>query len=321
MTTLHTLTIDLKPFGKRFQPTGFPDLGAAEYQVPIDEETAAALHVESPQSCANHLEAMTWDDGTNAQVAELEGIPYVNITDGDGKFLTSSRLEPHRLASGYIMDGTFANGQKGTQYLAELFGAAPKTKGQDPRRLYREVFKLDPMSLIHGVFFAQKWSWQPKVARAITMFIDAENVKAAYSGGVKTDRVDNTGGDGKGDKKASQLGLGMVPFSRIEYVAQSITAYIAIDQTQIASYGLGEDAERLLSLLIEFELAKLLDDGHLRLRTACMLEIGDVSPAGGAGGFASRPLAQVLADLPAAINACSDLFNGSGVTEVTWTQK
>ena len=38
----------------------------------------------------------------------------------------------------------------------------------------RAVFDLDPLSLVHGVFFARKkWPSQPKIARAVTTFIDA----------------------------------------------------------------------------------------------------------------------------------------------------
>ena len=45
---------DLKPLqGERFQPTGFPDLGAATYQLP---DGTRMLLVESAQSMANHLE-------------------------------------------------------------------------------------------------------------------------------------------------------------------------------------------------------------------------------------------------------------------------
>ena len=47
--------------GHRFQPTGFPDLGAAEFDTP----EGRALLVESAQSMANRLEAVCWDEGTH----------------------------------------------------------------------------------------------------------------------------------------------------------------------------------------------------------------------------------------------------------------
>ena len=50
--------------GKRFQPTGFPDLGPATYQA----GDTACLLLESAQSMANRLENTIWDesrDGTD----------------------------------------------------------------------------------------------------------------------------------------------------------------------------------------------------------------------------------------------------------------
>src|SRR3954467_14309884 len=47
--------------GSRFQPTGFPDLGAATYQAGDTD----CLLVESAQSMANRLEATVWDAGAN----------------------------------------------------------------------------------------------------------------------------------------------------------------------------------------------------------------------------------------------------------------
>src|SRR5579875_670414 len=50
----------LKPLqGTRFQPTGFPNLGAATYQGPGGVDM---LLVESAQSMANRLEAVCWDE-------------------------------------------------------------------------------------------------------------------------------------------------------------------------------------------------------------------------------------------------------------------
>ncbi|MCS6971086.1 MAG: type I-U CRISPR-associated protein Cas7, partial [Planctomycetes bacterium] len=52
-------TIPLKPLqGDRFQPTGFPSLGAATYQT----AEGLKLLVESAQSMANRLETVCWDD-------------------------------------------------------------------------------------------------------------------------------------------------------------------------------------------------------------------------------------------------------------------
>lgn len=58
------LTVRLRPLqGDRFQPTGFPSLGAATYQT----RSGAKLLVESAQSMANRLEATCWDTGETEQ--------------------------------------------------------------------------------------------------------------------------------------------------------------------------------------------------------------------------------------------------------------
>lgn len=267
MTHRTILTARLEPvIGTRFQPTGFPDLGAAEFG-PADRRR---LLVESAQSMANRLEATTWDDASADQVSELSGLPYVRIVDPDGAFLSSSRLEAHRLASAYIMDGK-VDGTEGRTWLQEKLGLVAG-RPLDYRRVARACFALDPLSLVHGVFFAQKkWPWQPKIARAVTSFIEAEGVQAAVSGGVKRDNVINVVAEGRGTAE----GYGTVPHHRVEYTADRITAYFAIDHDQLRSYGLSEAGTALLEALIDYEIGTLLDGG-LRLRTACDLKVVDV---------------------------------------------
>ena len=67
--TSTVLNLTLRPVvGFRFQPTGFPDLGAATYQAHVSGEGwVQALHLESPQSMANRLELCTWDPAANDQ--------------------------------------------------------------------------------------------------------------------------------------------------------------------------------------------------------------------------------------------------------------
>jgi CRISPR-associated protein Csb1 len=264
MTTGRTvLTVELEPLvGTRFQPTGFPDLGAAEFG-PSGQRT---LLVESAQSMANRMEATTWDDTTGDQVHELAGLPYVRVVDPDGALLSSSRLEAHRLASAYIMDGKIDN-TEGRVWLKDKLGLKAGVP-LDHRAVARACFALDPVSLVHGVFFAQKsWPWQPKIARAVTSFIEADGAQPAVSGGVKRDRIINEAKEGD-----TARGYGMVPHHRVEYVADSITAYFAIDHDQLRSYGLSESATALLEALIDFEIGRLLGRG-LRLRTACDLKV------------------------------------------------
>lgn len=262
------LSIDLTPIGgPRFQPTGFPDLGAATFQVPRPDGRAEEwLHVESPQSMANRCELTTWDDGRQEQAEALDGLPFMRVVDGDGAFLTSSRLEAHRLASAYIMDGSI-DGVEGRIAMEKLL-ALPEDKLAHHRDLARAVCQLDPLSLIHGVFFAQKrWSSQPKIARALSCFIDARDVRVATSGGVKTDSVS---AKHRGSRDAEE-GYGMVPHQRVEFTAAKITASVVVDHAQIRSYGLGDAGTELLRAIVDFELAHVFRAGGLRLRTNCDL--------------------------------------------------
>jgi CRISPR-associated protein Csb1 len=265
-TTVYRTVLEaqLKPLtGSLFQPTGFPDLGAAEFTQPAG---ADALVVESVQSMANWLEATTWDSGRADQAAELSMLPYMRIIGPDGTFLSASRLEAHRLASSYIMDGTI-QGTYGRAWLPAQFGLA-KGHPLDLRAVARACFRLDPLSLLHGVFFAQSaWPWQPRLSRAITAVIEATGVRPVVSGGVKKDIVINEAKQGE-----TARGYGTVPHHRVEYTADAITAYITIDHEQLRSYGLPEPATALLGALADYEIAALLSHG-LRLRTRCDLEV------------------------------------------------
>jgi CRISPR-associated protein Csb1 len=298
MTTSRTvIEAELVPLaGSLIQPTGFPDLGAAEFG--NDQ-----LLVESAQSMANWLEGTTWDSARNDQAAELSVLPYVRIIGQDGEFLSSSRLEAHRLASAYIMDGEI-NGTKGRDWLAARLGLV-RGRPLDYRAIARACFRLDPVSLVHGVFFAQKpWPWQPKIARAVTSFIEASGAKPAVSGGVKKDIVNNEAKD-----RATAEGYGTVPHHRVEYAADTITAYFTIDHAQFQSYGLSEAATVLLESLAEFEVGTLLDRG-LRLRTRCDLVVKEITKGERPDAAdASQRITKLAAD-------CADELGE--VTTVTW---
>jgi CRISPR-associated protein Csb1 len=272
---------DLAPIaGTRFQPTGFPDLGAAVYQGPDGRDM---LLVESAQSMANRLEAQLWDPGANRPRPPADRLPSIEIRDDDGAHLTSSRTESHRLASAYVKAATIG-GQAGVDLLTERLGLV-KGRPIDHRRVYEAVYELDPLSLVHGVFFAdEKWFGQPKIARAVTAFVEAAGVTPAHSGGVKFDHVSNKGdvASVSAGKKGSEEGYGNVPFPRTEFVAESIQASFVVDTHQIRGYGLGAPRTTVLLALALLEISRLLDDG-LRLRTACDLEATDVRverPAG-----------------------------------------
>jgi CRISPR-associated protein Csb1 len=302
---------DLAPLaGSRFQPTGFPDLGAAEFEIPDGpgDDTIKALLVESPQSVANWLESATWDTAGEDQPAELAGLPYMRIVsaDEDGAFLSSSRLEAHRLASAYVMLGKI-DGIDGEIWMADRLGLAAG-RPLDNRAVARACFGLDPVSLLHGVFFARKsWPWQPKIARAVTGFIEAYDARPAVSGGVKRDSVNPR----VAPERATSEGYGTVPYHRVEYTAEKITAFFTIDHAQFRSYGLSESATALLEAMARYEIGTLLDTG-LRLRTACDLRVVEVR--------GQRPdTAQAVTEIAKLIPECGDQL-GDG-TEVKWSRK
>ncbi len=294
-------TVELRTLqGDRFQPTGFPSLGAATYQTKEGEK----LLVESAQSMANRLEATCWDAAKNEPVEALKGISHVTVNRG-GKFLTDSMLEAHRINSPYLLEGsdkTFFN-----KIREELGGLAEGPI--DRKRLAEVLLKYDVGSLIHGAFLAKRElaGGRLRVARALSAFIEATGAKVAASGGVKNDHV-NPSGDTKS-------GFGNVPFTRDEYVAERIDLYINLDLAQIRGYGLGEKVERLLILLALYRVRKLLD-GDLRLRTACDLEPVDRINivATRPEGFKLPSLSELESVVKKAITECKDLMVQTKIT-------
>ena len=301
------LEADLQPIqGTRFQPTGFPDLGAAEYPAP--DGNGRMLLVESAQSMANRLEAVCWDDAEEDWVAPLQGLPYVRVSNANGELLTTSVLEAHRLNSPYILEG------KDTTVLNMLKEElAGMEQGRvDIRKLAETLVRVDTNAALHGVFLAKKElaGGRLRLPRALSAFIEAEDVQVAPSGGVKVDTVDPSGDTSKG--------FGNVPYARDEYVAPRITAYFNLDLAQIRAFRLGEAAERLLVALALFKVQRFLEAG-LRLRTACDLECQALRVTR-PEGFEVPALTDLEAALPGLIEAVGQegLLNDPRITEVTY---
>ncbi|SFF64493.1 CRISPR-associated protein Csb1 [Fontimonas thermophila] len=249
----------LKPLqGTRFQPTGFPNLGPATYDGP---DGRRMLLVESAQSMANRLETVCWDKTADDWVTPLKGLPLVKVEDNNGKPLTNTVLEAHRINSPYILEG------KDTSVLDRLKQElADMEEGPvNLRQLAELLLGLDINSLLHGIFLAKSdlAGGRLRLPRALSAFIEAEDIREAQSGGVKNDHVNPSGDTAKG--------FGNVPFARSEFTAPRITAYFNLDLTQIRGYGLGNKVTNLLIALALFKIRAFLDEG-LRLRTACDLE-------------------------------------------------
>ena len=253
----------LRPIqGTRFQPTGFPEIGAAQYEGP---DGTPMLLVESAQSMANRMEAVCWDIAADDWVAPLDGLSVVKVLDKNGKPLTNSVLEAHRINSPYILEGK----DKTVFDLLKSELAAMEEGIVDLRRLGEVLLRLDINALLHGVFLAKKdlAGGRLRLPRALSAFIEARDVKVAASGGVKNDSVNPSGDTAKG--------FGNVPFARDEYIAQEITAYFNLDLAQLRGYGFAESVYRLLVALALFKIQRFLAVG-LRLRTACDLECNGI---------------------------------------------
>lgn len=270
------LTAHLKPLGTdRFQPTGFPDLGAAVYDRPVLdkngelERTERMLLVESNQSMANRLEGAVLDGRGPHLMPELKGLPYVQVKlTGDSDVETSSLVEAHRLNSPFIMaDKKFAAA------FADEAGYDPK-RPIDWKKVAAAFFRYDPNSLLHGSFMAGlAKGGRVRVPRALSAFIEAREVREVASGGVKNEYIDATG-KLVATEKVDGVHYGNVPFQRSEFTAAAIEARFVLDVDQIVSYGLPEAATNLLVGLALLKVRRLLDR-QLRLRTACDLELKD----------------------------------------------
>ncbi|WP_406696222.1 type I-U CRISPR-associated RAMP protein Csb1/Cas7u [Singulisphaera sp. Ch08] len=340
----------LKPvIGTRIQPTGFPDLGAAEYSAPDGKGgLEKMLLVESAQSMANRLEAVCWDEATDDIIPELKGLPFVTVKlsgIGNGTDTTNSLLEFHRLNSPYIMNGarddgiSFADvirkelglgsapGKKSPKKVVEAAttedGAGDKERDEvagvvNLRRLAAVCFQYDPNSLVHGIFL-EKIAGRLRHPRALSAFIEASGVDRADSGGVKFDRVLPKPSVGGVDAKG---GYGNVPFHRSEFTARSITAFFSLDLAQIRGYGLPAEATRLLKVLSLWKVRRFLDS-NMRLRTACELEVDEK----GGGIEVSRPkdfalpsTDELTVELAKLIKACKPHFAAPTTTALTWNK-
>ena len=315
LTTAPRLLIEahLQPLqGTRFQPTGFPNLGAATYDGPNGERM---LLVESAQSMANRLEAVCWDTPADDWVAPLQGLPLVKVLDKAGRPLTNTVLEAHRINSPYVLEGKDDSVRK--LLKAEL--AAMDEGPVDIKRLAAVLLRLDCNALIHGVFLAKPdlAGGRLRLPRVLSAFIEAAEVHEAQSGGVKNDHVKPSKG---GEGQTSSEGFGNVPFARSEFTSPKLVAYFNLDLGQIRGFGLGRAVSDLLIALALFKIQALLAGG-LRLRTACDLEVKD------AGLILKRPAAFALPTLPQIEDALPGMiaavaaeqgWPADRVTRVTW---
>ena len=233
----------------------------------------------------------------------------IKVVDEHNQPKTNSVLESHRLNSPYILEGK----DKSVFDVLKSRLAGMETGRVDLRELARVLLQFDVNALLHGVFLAKKElaGGRLRLPRALSAFIEASGARIVTSGGVKNDAV-NPSGD-------TARGFGNVPFSREEYVAESIVAYFNLDLRQIRSFALGDEVERLLIALALFKVQSFLAVG-LRLRTACDLDVAAVRVTRPAT-FALPTLDALCSEMPELIAAVAArrMFNEPRAVTVTFS--
>ncbi len=293
--------------GDRFQPTGFADLGAATYSLP---DGTRMLLVESAQSMANRLEAALLNSD-NELIHELRGLPYVKVTlKGATEAVTNSLIEAHRINSPFIIvDESFqAKFKEAAQYKKHM--------PLNWKNIAAALLRYDVNSLLHGVFLANLDDGRIKVPRALSAFIEATGVREAVSGGVKNNPIDPSGKI-RAEKYDKNV-YGNVPYQRVEYTADRMTAYFNLDLGLLRSYRLGNDAHDLLIALALYKIRIFLKEGT-RLRTACDLKMRGGINVTEPEGFEIPEKGQLLNFLQQKIVACKGVFADPPVTEIETT--
>ena len=296
----------LKPLqGARFQPTGFPDLGAARYTVPDGTEM---LLVESAQSVANRMELACWDEADDDLIPQLRGLPYILVKQPDGKKLTNSILEAHRINSPYILEGE----DKKVFDLLKTWVAGMEIGPVKISELARLVFKYDANAVLHGVFLPKKdlAGGRLRMTRLLTGFIGPVTCGSLRAAGEKR--------QGRSPRRGCYW-LRPCSLQPHRIYGREYQAYFNFDLAFLRGYNLGENATKLLIALGLFKVRRFLSSG-LRLRTACDLDVvGDIvvkRPE----GFSVPQEDVLLAECERLIRTCADenLFAKPPITEVIW---
>jgi CRISPR-associated protein Csb1 len=318
------LTATLEPIvGDRFQPAGFPEIGHVIYKAPRkDGSTESVCIVDSAASMANHLETVCQRGAHDLElVDELSGMPYIRCVTGDlvdGKLpndkretIVTSLTEGHRIASSYFLDGTSlkSDGAKGAgrfeDELITKFGIVlpGSSKAHPPPEkwwnVFKNIFQVDPNSLVHGVLFPQ---WQIKIPRALTGHVEAFGASRVDRSGVKFDRLGKTTS-------------GQPIFAVDDATAESIRGTFVLDISLIRSFGrkkgedtlgLSEKQQEFLVALALWKTERLLAS-PFRFRSGCQLrrttlesyeqevELDvDIAAAISAAGFRTQPITDVF---------------------------
>jgi len=310
---------------ERFQPAGFPEIGAVFYKDPRQPRDICI--VDSAASMANHLESVCMAGNFDSALhPDLRGLPHVIcVTDRERNapskddprdhVVCTTLTEGHRLASDYFLDAQVepawvedtkpAKGKKdakprwqGTPFrekLRENFGIVEVTRDKkyfvhpdDWWTIFKTIFRYDPNSLVHGVMFARE---QIKIARLLSASLEAFGAKRVGRSGVKFDRLGKTTS-------------GQPIFSVEEETADSIIGTFVIDLALLRSYGRDgnglNDAQKRLLLELAIWKIRRLTAQPFRFRSGCYLESTGIEVD--ANGEKTAELPQI--EVAAAITKC-----------------
>jgi CRISPR-associated protein Csb1 len=289
--------------GDRFQPTGFADIGAATYTLP---DGTRMLLVESAQSMANRFEA-TILGPDNELIPELAGLSYVRAKlQGDADTWTNSLIEAHRINSPFIISN---------KKFLDDFKTLAEYRQYHPlnwKKIAAALFSYDVNSILHGVFLANVEDGRVRLQRALSACIEAKNVREVVSGGVKNNPIDPTG-----KLRAAEITKDVysnVPYQRVEFTAEEITASCNVDVGLLRSYGLEKDAVELLLALACYKI-RVFFDGGLRLRTACDFKLAEDLTVLQPQEFELPDQQTLLEFLQQKIKDCKEMFASPPVTE------
>lgn len=307
-TRFLALDVELEPIGSpSFQVTTFANTGPSFY---VDRDGQLSAVVDSVASVANQLEATVWDEVAGAPVAEIAPLPWIRVVDERGETYTTSRTAAHRLNAHALVNG--ADHTSGETMGSVIRSALGTPAPPIAPHLAAVAWSLDPLTLVHGLWWAGEWSGRARLTRALTGRIDAHGVEtqAVQVGGQKTaDHLDELRVRQAGAEGATVAGE--IPAYLSEVCARRIVGRFLLDLRLLRSYALADDAVRALVAVATLELGEMLD-AWPRRRSRCALDVADPEAA----RRARLPLGFVLPSLvelrAAARQACEAAADGAG---------
>ena len=243
-------------FDGRFQPTGFPNLGAALYKASQNGEPVDHLLVESAQSLANWMEHVCLDPQNPCRYnSDCAGIPFVVVSENNND-LTSSLTEPHRLASDEILNA-HSSATSFDKVLTQLLGVNQQRPVHLPR-IAKRLFYIDPACLLHGIFL-EKLDGRIRFSRLLSATITAKHPAPVNAGGVMRGYVTMKG------KETS------IPYSTQHFTSPEVTLHLTFHTDSLRDLGLAKEENQFLAAFALYKINKLLS-AFPRLRTACVFD-------------------------------------------------